>query len=166
MNQTSMYGDRRGRPYIATYWAGEDGIPEYQLVYHDGKAWHRRQISQRAEAFTLSGTGTKRTPISRPQMVVERKGKRVKVIVVYRDAQRGSHVSIAVNHDLLRDAPWMHDDLTDYSVGAWEPTYDTELWKSDKRLQLFVQRTGQGDGEREEEVREQEVVVVEVGSRQ
>ncbi|HEX7014421.1 MAG TPA: BNR repeat-containing protein [Cyclobacteriaceae bacterium] len=164
INQTSMYADDRGRPYIATYWADDDGIPQYQLVYHDGKAWHRQQISQRKQAFTLSGPGTKRIPMSRPQVVVERNGRKVNVMLVYRDAERGSRVSVAMT-DNLRGGRWGHFDITDFSVGAWEPTYDTELWKSQHRLQLFVQRSGQGDGEEMEELEAQEVSVVEVGRR-
>ena len=85
------------------------------------------------------------------------------MIVVFRDAERGSRVSIAATSNLFRRGHWQIEDLTDFPVGAWEPTYDTELWKHEGRLQLFVQRTGQGDGERLEEVVAQEVVVLEVG---
>lgn len=163
INQTSMYADSRGRPYIVTYWADDNKIPQYQIVYHDGRSWQRQQIGQRTEPFSLSGGGTKRIPISRPQVVVERKGRRAHVIVVFRDAERGSRVSIAATSNLFRRGHWQIEDLTDFPVGAWEPTYDTELWRQEGRLQLFVQRTGQGDGERLEEVVAQEVVVLEVG---
>src|SRR5690606_25180806 len=88
INQTSMYADDRGRPYIATYWADDTGIPQYQLVYHDGKRWQRSQVSDRREGLTLGGAGTKRIPISRPQVVAERQGRRVGVMVVYRDTER------------------------------------------------------------------------------
>jgi hypothetical protein len=161
MNQTSMYADKQGRPYIATYWSDDNGVPQYQVVYHDGKTWQRRQVGQREEGFTLRGAGTKRIPISRPQIVVERRGRKVKAIMVYRDAERGSRVSVAVTDDLLRGAPWRYTDVTDFSVGAWEPTYDTELWKSKRRLHLFIQRAGQGDGEQLEELDSQEVFVLE-----
>ena len=38
-------------------------------------------------------------------------------------------------------------DLCDASVGSWEPTYDTELWRRKRRVALFVQATVQKDGE-------------------
>ena len=53
-------------------------------------------------------------------------------------------------------------DLTDFTVGAWEPSHDTELWKSRKRLHLFVQHAKQGDGERVVEFAPQPVYVLEV----
>jgi hypothetical protein len=38
-------------------------------------------------------------------------------------------------------------DLNPAPVGQWEPTYDTELWKDKKVLDLFVQNVTQVDGE-------------------
>lgn len=35
-----------------------------------------------------------------------------------------------------------------FSVDAWEPSYDTELWKIQQKLHIFVQETHQGDGEK------------------
>jgi hypothetical protein len=46
-------------------------------------------------------------------------------------------------------------------VGSWEPSYDTERWKKDRVLHLFVQRTGQGDGETLEELAPQPVYILE-----
>ncbi len=37
--------------------------------------------------------------------------------------------------------------LLQTSTGSWEPTYDTELWKEQKQLHLFVQDVQQGDAE-------------------
>ena len=55
----------------------------------------------------------------------------------------------------------MFSDLTDFSVEAWEPSHDTELWKSRRQLHLFVQKTGQGDGERTVEQEPTSVYVLE-----
>jgi hypothetical protein len=44
--------------------------------------------------------------------------------------------------------PWVLSDITDFPVNAWEPSYDTELWKLQKKLHIFVQDTHQGDGEK------------------
>ncbi|MNE64724.1 hypothetical protein D3C80_1601500 [compost metagenome] len=38
-------------------------------------------------------------------------------------------------------------DLCDASVGAWEPTYDTELWRKKRKIAVFLQATVQKDGE-------------------
>ena len=56
---------------------------------------------------------------------------------------------------------WLYTDLTDFSVDAWEPSHDTELWKKQRKLHLFVQHTRQGDGERTAEIDPQMVYVLE-----
>lgn len=63
-------------------------------------------------------------PISRPRIAVD-KGK---AYFVFRDAERGSKVSMAYTDD-VKSGKWQVKDLTDFSVDAWEPSYDTELWK-------------------------------------
>ena len=71
INQTSMSADADGNPYIATYWRDPDSdIPQYRMVWHDGKTWHSRQVSQRTTPFSLKGGGTKMIPIARPRIVV------------------------------------------------------------------------------------------------
>lgn len=144
INQTSMCTDAAGHPYIVTYWrdAGSD-VPQYRLVWHDGRQWNVRQIMQRHQPFSLKGGGTKMIPIARPRIVVD--GDRA--YLIFRDAERGSKVSMAYTDD-LRQGRWDVKDLTDFSVEAWEPSLDTELWKQQKRLHIFVQTTYQGDGER------------------
>jgi hypothetical protein len=52
-------------------------------------------------------------------------------------------------------------DLTRESLGSWEPSFDTELWARAKRLHLFVQNVGQGDGETLENLPAQPVSVLE-----
>ena len=46
----------------------------------------------------------------------------------------------------------------------WEPTYDTELWKTAGKLNLFVQNVGQGDSETLENVPPQVVSILELKS--
>ena len=94
-------------------------------------------------AFSLKGGGTKMIPVSRPRIVVDGN----KAYFIFRDAERGSKVSMAYTDDLKQD-DWQVKDLTDFPVEAWEPSLDTELWKSRKQLHLFVQVTYQGDGEK------------------
>lgn len=157
INSTSMSTDEDGMPYIATYWrpAGTS-VPQYHLVYFSRKKWNVQQVSDRKTAFSLSGAGTKKIPIARPQVVV--KGK--KVYMIFRDAERKDKVSLSVSNDIHKKV-WKTIELTEHSVGQWEPSFDTELWRSRKQLHIFVQRSGQGDGEKLEEIRPQMVSILE-----
>ena len=161
INSTSMSADGQGHPYIATYWrpAGTT-VPQYHLVYHDGRQWHTRQVSQRQTAFSLSGGGTKKIPISRPQVVVEERGRHRKAYLVFRDVERGGKVSLSTCQDLEKGV-WTVQDLTAYGVGNWEPSFDTELWKQKKKLHIFVQKAGQGDQETLEDLPAQPVTILE-----
>ncbi len=161
INQTSMAADAEGNPYIATYWRDRNStVPQFRLVYSDGKTWRSSQIGDRKQAFTLSGGGTKRIPISRPQIVIDsRRGKR-KAIVLFRDAERGSRISAAVCSG-LPDCQWSFRDLTETSVGMWEPTFDANLWSSKTELHLLNQFVGQGDGETLEQTPPQMVSILE-----
>lgn len=158
INQTSMSADSKGNPFIATYWreAGSR-VPQYRLVWFDGQKWQMRQVSDRKTPFSLKGGGTKMIPIARPRMVVDGR----KAMYIFRDAERGSRVSMYVTDDILAGA-WRTVDLTDFSVDAWEPSYDTELWKRKRQLDIFVQHTRQGDGEHVAPFEPQDVYVMEV----
>jgi len=161
INSTSMCLDNEGRPYIATYWrpAGTD-VPQYHLVYHDGTAWTKSQITRRTTPFSLSGFGTRRIPISRPQIVADSSGAAVRAFMAFRDKERENRVSIAVCDD-LGGASWRIEDVTGRSVALWEPSYDTALWQREKILHLFVQKVGQGQGETLEKIPPQMVSILE-----
>ena len=147
INQTSMFADETGRPYIATYWRDkDDAVPQYHLVYKDGKEWKTLNAGFRKTTFSLSGAGTRRIPISRPQIVAWKSGKLLCAGIIFRDEERGNKVSIALSRDITKNN-WQIKDLTDEALGSWEPTYDTELWKEKKILNLFVQRVEQVDAE-------------------
>lgn len=159
INQTSMSTDAHGHPYIATYWRSPDSdVPQYRMVWHDGTAWHNRQVSHRTTPFTLKGGGTKMIPVSRPRMAVH-EGE---IYYLFRDEERGSKVSMYHTRD-VQSGQWEVKDLTPFAVHAWEPGYDTELWKTDRKLHIYVQDTRQGDGETKVEVQPQMVYVLEMG---
>lgn len=144
MNQTSMYVNEKGEPFIATYFTSTiTHKPEYQLIYLQYGKWNLKQVSNRVNTFSLSGTGTKKIPISRPQVLVN-KGK---VFIICRDEERSNFVSIYSN-DGKGLGKWTCTDLLKEDVGNWEPTYDIELWKQKKQLHVFVQYNAQGDGEK------------------
>lgn len=147
INQTSMSADRDGNPYIASYWrrAGST-VPQYQVVYRRGGAWRALELGFRRTPFSLSGVGTKAIPIARPQIMVGLQGREPTALMVFRDEERGSKVSVASIDDF--DAGrWTVRDLTAEAVGAWEPSFDTELWRTRGELNLFLQAVRQVDGE-------------------
>ncbi|MGI4749265.1 MAG: BNR repeat-containing protein [Janthinobacterium lividum] len=161
INQTSMTTDAAGHPFIATYWreAGSE-IPQYHVVYQDGQSWKIQNLGFRKMAFSLSGGGTKSIPISRPQIVAAQQGKKLAVILLFRDEERGSKVSAAVCTD-VKKGKWVVQDLTNESIGSWEPSYDTELWKEQGILNIFIEKVEQLDGEGKANVPPQMVQVLE-----
>ena len=161
INQTSMYADAAGNPYIATYWreAG-DSIPQYHLIYKKNNQWISQSLGFRKTAFSLSGAGTKRIPISRPQIIAWESGILLNVAIIFRDAERGDKVSVATCSDIIKNK-WRIFDLSNQSVGTWEPSYDTELWKEKGIVNLFVQKTEQMDGEGKADIPSQMVRVLE-----
>ncbi len=157
INQTSMTADEQGRPFIATYFRTDSlSFPQYQVIYHDGKKWQTAQVSHRETGFSLSGGGTKRIPISRPKILVDND----RALILFRDEARGSKASVfeAKGGDFTQ---WTIRDLTADGLGAWEPTYDSERWKREHTLNLFIQNVGQGDGEQIEQMPSEEVRVLE-----
>jgi hypothetical protein len=142
INQTSMVADEQGNPMIATYWRDSSSqVPQYHLVYQSNGLWKDLSLNFRTTPFSLSGVGTKEIPIARPQVVSQGS----KVFVIFRDRERGNKVSVAIGD--LRKRKWNLMDLTTTSVGAWEPTFDSELWKDKGVLHLFVQHVEQSDAE-------------------
>jgi hypothetical protein len=144
INQTSMTADAQGNPFIISYWreAGRP-VPQYHLVYKASTGWKVNDLAFRTQPFSLSGGGTKTIPISRPQIAVSDAGK---IYVIFRDAERGSRISVAENHFPFTKK-WMLRDLSEENVGSWEPNFDTGLWRKKQVLSLFVQKTTQIDGE-------------------
>lgn len=147
INQSSMSADRQGNPYIASYWrdAGSP-VPQYRVLYRSGGAWRRLDLGFRTAPFSLSGQGTKAIPIARPQIMLDGRGGTPSGLLIFRDQERGSKVSV-VRIDDFQAGRWSVRDLTAASVGAWEPSFDTELWKRSGELHLFLQNVQQVDGE-------------------
>ena len=147
INQTSMSADEKENPFIVTYWRNEkEKVPQYRLVYRLNNKWQLLTLDFRSLPFSLSGEGTKRIPIARPQVMVKGSNKNVSVLIVFRDEERGNRVS-AVTIKKIKKLKWKITDLTNGSVGSWEPTFDTELWKNKNVLNLFVQNVEQVDAE-------------------
>ncbi len=147
INQTSIAADAQGHPYIATYFRPEgSNVPQFWLIGHDGKKWSHQKVGNRTQAFSLSGGGTKRIPISRPQVAVKDGEDGAQVYVVYRDQERGSKVTLASCEDVA-SKKWALTDLTEESVGLWEPSYDRVLWRETGKLHIYLQQVEQADSE-------------------
>ncbi len=147
INQTSMSTDEQGNPFIATYWREQGAlIPQYHIVYHKNSSWEVNNLAFRKTPFSLSGGGTKKIPIARPQLIIWQAGKQTATALLFRDAERGNKISIALNNDLSR-LNWTIKDLTEENIGEWEPNYDLALWQAKKHLAIFVQKVEQVDGE-------------------
>ncbi|MES2277533.1 MAG: BNR repeat-containing protein [Bacteroidota bacterium] len=161
INQTSMFADAAGRPFIATYWREENQtVPQYHLVYKTGTEWKISNLGFRKTPFSLSGGGTKSIPVSRPQIIAWKNGTKQAAVIIFRDDERGDKVSIAQSKDIT-GSNWMVSDISNDAVGAWEPTYDTELWKNKGVLDLFIQTVIQIDGEGRGNVKPKPVAVLE-----
>jgi len=161
INTTGITADDSGLPYIATYFRPEGTeVPQYHLIYHDGSEWHTSQVTDRKTPFTLKGGGTKRIPIARPRIVANSSGPTTKAYMLYRDIERDERVSVAKCEDIT-DPKWEFADLTDFSVGMWEPSLDIEMWKRSKTFHIYVQYVGQGDGEKTEDIPPTEISILE-----
>jgi BNR repeat-containing family member len=160
INQTSMYATDEGSPFIASYWKEKgDSIPQYHIIYKINNQWQVQNLGFRKTPFSLSGMGTKRIPISRPQIVCWRKDGKDAVAVIFRDEELGGKAIIAIANNVA-DNTWQLKELTRFSLGSWEPTHDTELWKKKQQLNLFVQFTEQKDGEGKAAIQPQQVQVL------
>ncbi len=161
INQTSMFADASGNPYIASYWRNKgESIPQYHLIYKKGKQWQVQNLGFRKMPFSLSGAGTKRIPISRPQIIVWPSGKTSRAAIIFRDEERAGKISAAISSDINK-GKWIVKDLLNTAVGSWEPSYDTELWKQKRVLHLFVQKTDQADAEGKSDMMPQMIQVLE-----
>jgi len=162
INQTSMCVDHRGRPIIASYWRPSSAsAPEYHVVRHNGRSWQTAQVTRRTMSFSLGGLGTQRIPISRPLILSATARDRTRLLLIYRDEERGSRVTLARTDDMESNR-WSFRDLTDGPVDHWEPSCDLARWQASQQLHLFVQRVGQGAHESLEDLPSQPIYVLEV----
>lgn len=146
INQTSITADAAGNPYIASYWtAAGDSVTQFYVVWHDGHHWNLSRASNRTTSFSLAGGGTRRIPISRPQLLAKSNHDQTRLYLVYRDAEVNNRVVLA-SVILGSKREWQHRIVDELEVGQWEPSYDTKLWTDQGVFSLFVQKTGQGKG--------------------
>lgn len=160
-NQTSMAVGANGNPHIALFHRpAPDAVPQYFVVSWTGTEWVKHQVGERTLNFSRRGGGTKRPPISRPLLVVQKDGERSRAVMLFRDQERGGGITATTCEDVDQPA-WKFTNLTSGSVGQADPLIDPDVWNSKGHIHLLSQFVGQGDGEKEEDVPPQMVSVIE-----
>jgi len=155
INQTAMTVDDQGNPYIATYW-DNNGIPQYKVVYLSNGKWNLINTNFHVNPFSLGGGGTKRIPISRPEILVDKS----MLYLLFRDEERDNKITLGYTN--LKNKEWKLQDISQFTVGQWEPNLDKELWEQKKQLHIFSQNVSQADGEGLAKAAPQMVQVLEV----
>jgi hypothetical protein len=156
INQTSMTADDHDQPLIATYFeATSDSCPQYYVIYRDAHQWKTSRVTNRTLDFELGGYGTRSIPIARPQLL----SRGNVLLMLYRDEEHQDRALMASAD--IRQMKWRHQEITDHSLDRWEPSYDTELWKTGQ-LHVYAQRVGQESGEQSTAMSPQMINVIEV----
>lgn len=163
INQTSMCVNENNEPMIATFWKGtEDSVVQYKVIYLLQGKWHLSNTGFRSQTLNMSGTGTRHAAISRPQLVSWQSHGKQKAALVFRDEAFGNRISIALTGN-IGNSPWQLWHSASAPVGSWEPTYDTELWRREKRLDLFAMYAAAGrDNDKEMKPAESPVYILSV----
>ena len=147
--------DEQGNPYIASYW-DNNGVPQYKVVYLAEGKWNLINTNFHVNSFSLGGGGTKRIPISRPEILVNKS----MLYLLFRDEERDNKITLGYTN--LEKKQWELQDISRFTVGQWEPNFDKELWKEKKQLHIFSQNVSQADGEGLAKVDPQPVQVLEL----
>ena len=100
-------------------------------VWNDGSQWRSNQVTHR----TVGGWW-----MNRPIVVVD---KRDRAFIVYTEDERGGVPTLAYTADPSRSS-WALADLSNQSLGLWEPIFDPQVWDRDGKLHLLYQAIGTG----------------------
>jgi hypothetical protein len=141
INQCSMALDSSNRPHIVFYADDPSGNPQYQHLRYDGKKWHHQIISQRTRPFTLQGKGTLQLPISRPEIVLDRKDNAY--IITRGDHSQNKMVATFLSAPNYIWTPNNIQTLWDEDLGFAEPVIDRERWAQDNVLSMLIQHNDQ-----------------------
>jgi hypothetical protein len=159
INQTSMTVDHSDHPIIATWYAPNwnpstgtgDPNRQYMLVYYTGTQWKTSQISHRTSDTAIDTSGADVRDLGRPIVLVD-KQNRVLVVTRSEDTAMGrfsnpatpnNSIGVYYTTNLASGNPtWNSVKLDNVNMGAWEPTYDSALWASQNKLDLFYEPVG------------------------
>ncbi|WP_163717693.1 BNR repeat-containing protein [Mangrovibacterium lignilyticum] len=147
INQTSMTTDQEGNPFIATYFKGKgDQCTQFQIIYRRDGQWQTSAATSRTLDFDLGGVGSRSIPISRPQLMILKVGEEQQLVLIYRDEEEDNNIVLATSA-LADELKWTSQIVSPYPVDRWEPSYDSELLKSQNKLNLYFQKVAQGQAE-------------------
>lgn len=164
INQTSMTVDKKGNPYIATYFKNNnESCTQFYVIYNENGEWKLTKATNRKLDFNLSGGGSRSIPISRPQIVIKKSFfKPQELSVIYRDEEFNNKIIISSGIKKNGIWNWITTPVYNNSVDRWEPSFDTELWRTKYKLHLYIQKVGQGQGETSVKMPPQMVSVLEI----
>ena len=140
INQTSMTVDANDMPYIVSYWR-VNGVVQYNVIRFTGEQWIIYNTDIRNTDFVLSGTATQKLPCARPQILVKGAGEDARIFLIFRDDERNSYASVAklsLNGTEIVTEKMI--DISNSSLGEWEPNYDVNLWNQKGEIVLLVQK--------------------------
>jgi hypothetical protein len=157
-NWFSLATDNGGNIYIAAFWDSGTGIPQERLLWHENGQWRMKQISNRITPDAFYGYGSGRHPASVPSMLSHIEGDKQVFYLISVDIEYGEMKVLHVSDDLTKDT-WERYDLTDHPGTG---IIDYALWRESHRLQMFVQRTKQGDHDIRTPYEPQMIYVMEV----
>ena len=158
INQTSMTVDGSDNPLIATWYAPAAAAGnhnrQYMLIYHTGSDWRTSQITNRTSDTAIDTSAFAVRDLGRPIVLTDDEG-RVLVVTRSHDGAMGTYGNpanadneIVVYHNTIANLhsatpqPWQSIVLDNANMGAWEPTYDVNLWRTQRKLALFHEPVG------------------------
>lgn len=145
INQGGAGASKDGRPFAVCYVNDSNGIPQYAVVWHDGQRWHNQQLLRQRTGFNLSGRGTLRLPMSRPDVVIDSDET---AWLIFRAESTGNQMaSLPLRGPKHRADSQLLQRLWEYDLGYCEPVIDRARWCRDGVLSMLLQRTDQGDQE-------------------
>ncbi|NKX21265.1 hypothetical protein HGF60_06225 [Alteromonadaceae bacterium A_SAG2] len=145
INQTSMALDSKGYPHVAFYMNDEFRVPQYFHLWFDGVKWYCSQVTKRSNSFLLSGAGTLKIPISRPEIVIDNTDT---VYIIYRAEETQQKLVASYQYPpAYKHEPKQILTLWDEPVGYAEPVIDKVRWSEMQVLSLLVQYNEQPNGD-------------------
>lgn len=163
INQSGMAVDSHNWPHIVFYADDEDGIPQYQHIWFNGRAWKHQYLSARPNPFTLKGGGTLQIPISRPEIVLDREDN---AYIIYRGDLTSDRMAVTI----LRSPDYKPERastciICEENLGYSEPIIDRSRWKTENVLTFLLQNNQQPDHDEGPQVDRSAVVLLDVTFR-
>ncbi len=148
INQCSSAIDSKDRLHVVFYADDPGGIPQYQHLWFNVHVWQCDVISNRTGDFKLSGGGTLRLPISRPEIVIDPQNR---VYVIYRGDLSGDRLVAQQLNPPNYKPPGKTIILWDHNLDHMEPVLDRIRWKHNGILSMLIQKNYQPDHDRPED---------------